>query len=772
MVQAIMLGLALGQDAASSSGGGLPAPTATFTVAGSQPQLLPDSTVQRSTTTGGAFGKGTSYVPIVLTAATTGTYHARLSSGGGTRGDILAEFAAGTILSGGAQTLLVPLDVTRRWVQIDLVDSTGVWQNGSVLVGAGLNVLGPYGQSLAEAFRANNDTTLAAAGVTVDPYTRIFATNTTYSSTTISGVSWELPADAGHHPGAGSAKFLAILSQEMGMNVGMGGHAVAGTPQSLFQWTPTGTGNAGYQQLARIAAIMLGGWEIEWWFGGHNESEAGVLDHYYQSDIDFRVFGSGGAGGTAAINPINLDGLTARTGAVTHLVSGIPMLKRNVDFYYGRTSQSLQVRKGGKDWCAAAPTKRKYVDAPAMKTSDGTHEVNAGGIEVAICAARARLSDNVGPSLVSAARDVSNPNDLIVTLANPGTALQLTGNWWKRVAVYISGGTLNWVPCTSGTAIDATHFRVTLTAPSGGGNWGDGNAFDVYLGTPNEGDPGIDPSGDMIRDDRTDTLDPVNGRPFVNNVIPIVAAALNPVGATTPTANYPNAYVAPLSTIDMGLTSVTYDTVEHLTGFGFPMIGGYALTPKSFTGNLHELTYSEGRGMTMEGFFRTPAAAPSSNRTLFYFGGMSFTYDTLGRLRGNAQAPGAGIISAALPFNSVIWCAFVQDASGTWLYHFNHSGVSQQVIRAGLVAATSSQYAITALAGGINASGSNLFTGTTGASLFEFAVWDTVKYTGGTNAFAARTTPLVGNEANLIHLWRGSQQAEVGGKQPDIVKLL
>jgi hypothetical protein len=85
-----------------------------------------------------------------MTAVTVaGTIHARCSSGGVTRGDMQAEFVSTTIAATGAQTVQVSgVDARLGWFYLDILDSSGTWQNGTVLIGMGDLTLAS-GQSLA-----------------------------------------------------------------------------------------------------------------------------------------------------------------------------------------------------------------------------------------------------------------------------------------------------------------------------------------------------------------------------------------------------------------------------------------------------------------------------------------------------------------------------------------------------------------------------------------------------------------------------------------------
>jgi len=771
--------------------GGLPAANGTATM--SATNLMADQIIQRSSTNDGSFGIGQASVPVLFSSiAASGTIHARFSSGGATRGDLQPEWIATSVVANASPVIVnVPgLDVTKRWGYLDILDSSGVWQNGTTRIGAGVNVA-IAGQSLAGAFMLSGDLELSSALATatsangsplaVNSFTRIFATSDVYSTAGVSGVTWSqfktgtANTSNGDHPGAGAAALCNYISETIGCNVGMFGHAVAGTAQSTWQWTPIGSINLRYQQFALVANTAGGKWEYEIWIQGHNEAEAGVLGHYYQTDLDFRVFGTGSSGGYAGINSIVLNGLTSRTGAVKRIVETIPFLHPTPNYYYGRTNQVNEIRKGAKAWCAASKDGTHpnafYVNVPgASAPSDGIHPGQLGGLETAKCMARAIFSDNNGPSIASAARDPLNPNDIIVTM-NVNGNLVVTGNWHKRFSVYIAGSTLNFCNVANGsgpgtTGLTANQLRLTLQKRLDVTDWADGDSFDVWLAPPYDGDPSVNVSGDMIRDDRFDVYDLTKGRAFQNSVVPTNAAALNSSGTVTPTSNYTNTYIAPKSMIDLTMTGASYDSVEHLAGFGKPLIAGYGTSPQSFVGNHHELAYST-TDMTIVARIRTPTSFSATGNKTIYNNGQFGIYlaASTGKIFASGQNGGATTTTAsALLTNHVYWIAATQTATATTLYVWDGT----TLVRPTPAAATPSPYTITGSPVIVNASGSDFFAGVSGASIFEVATYDAAIYTG--TGFTPPSTPLVGNEANLISLYRMTLEGSNGSLQPNVVR--
>lgn len=759
-----------------TTGGGsgpvIPTPTATATMT----QLAYANQIfQRDTLTGGGQSVGQGKVPVAFSALTVaGTLNFRCSSGGATRGDLQSETVGPTVASTGAQTVsFTGVDAGLRWFYLDVRDANG-WTNGTTLIGMGDLTLAS-GQSLYVYFIFNNDTAWSNAAViaannganlATDPYlqyTRIFATCESYSSATVTGVVWELPG-ATHYLSSGAAKYLAATAAADGVVKGLCGHGVSGSAQSLWQSSPTGTGNAGYQQLARVVGATGGKYRFQFWWQGHADAEGSVEAQSYQADMNLREFGTNG------YSTLN----TYPAASVIRLVNTIPNIELG-PYYYGPMRNVNEIRKGAKNWCAAkndgTHTNGVYVEMPALSLVADPHPGTIGCIEAAKCLARAATNDNLGPAIASATRDVSNPNDLILTFTQQAAAdFQLTGSWWTRVAVYIAGSTQNYVLCTGGSRISSTQLRVTLTAPTGG-PWAVGDAFDVMMGAPWDGDRISDPSGNMIRDDRTDAFDPNKGRVFQTNQIPVNAAAITGGGATTATANYPITYKAPSSLNDIVMTSAVYDTVEHLTGFGLPLIGGSGVTrTNQVAANSHGMV-SSSLPITIVRRFRTPAAAPAANRYLMQWGGISLVLNSSMKVFVSGYNLNANSISATLLANKVYWVAGIISPTGvTSLYWFNCTDAAQTVQKS-TGTTTTTPYSVTLGVGSVNGVGTDLFTGTTGASIFEGAVYDShTVYTGAAGSFTPPAAPLVGNEANLISYNPCNAANDTAGVQKDIVR--
>jgi len=743
--------------------------------------LLDHSVWQRDTLTGGGQGVGQGSIPILFSTISPGTLSVRISSGGASRGDLQAEYQITVTASGTNQTVPISgIDARLGFFYVDVKDSTGTWQNGSTLTSMGDVTLG-FGQSLMGGFFQTNETALntalstgtASASIPVtapNANTRIIATSDSYSPGSITGVVWSLPADGDYHvgirQGAGAALYLHWLAVLNGCNQGLVAHGYSGAYQSTFQVAPTGTNNSNFQQLNRLMGLIGYKWRYQFWWQGHADSDSSVYN--YDADMDFREFGTGG------YSSLNL----FPRASVTRIVNTIPNLFLG-PYYYGPMHNALLIRNKGKAWCAAKNDGTNlngiYVEMPGLSEPGDPHPGQYGNIEATKCILRAITSDNLGPKLLSATRDGSNPNDLILTFQQTGTDFQLTGNWWKRVAVYISGSTMNYIGCSTGSKINTTQLRVTMRTPVGGGTWGDADAFDIIMGAPWDGDLSSDPSGDMIRDDRTDSYDTSKGRPFQTGTVPITAAALNSGGTHTATANYPGmsilnktGFVAPYSIHDLTMTSAAYDTVEHKTGFGFPLIGGHGTTLQNQVALNGHGTLSSAPPLTLVGRFKAPTAG-SGNRTVFNWGNSAIGYSNARKLFASGNGSGTASMATACTVGSVYWFAFVLTTTGVRLYTCIEGG---SVVMASALAPTS-KYSMCNAFAIISAATTADFFGNGDGSIFDIGVFATDQlYTGGSGSFSPPSTPLTGSEPNLIFACPFTKQNDpsLTGIQADLVR--
>jgi hypothetical protein len=193
------------------------------------------------------------------------------------------------------------------------------------------------------------------------------------------------------------------MAVSQGCNHGYVAHGISGSYQSAWQWTPTGANNALYTQLTRLIGLVNGKWRFQFWWQGHADSDTSA--YTYQNDMDYREFGASGVGGYTALN-------SYPRANVIRLVNTIPNLFLG-PYYYGPMRNAQRIRVAGKAWCAAkndgTNTNGIYVEMPGLAEPSDPHPGQLGYIEAAKCLVRAVNSDNLGPKLLSATRDVSLP---------------------------------------------------------------------------------------------------------------------------------------------------------------------------------------------------------------------------------------------------------------------------------------------------------------------------------------------------------------------------
>jgi hypothetical protein len=771
-------------SAVNAGGEGAPAITngiaavpvpATFSRPTDQPLgILADHTYQCDSETGGLFGKGKASVSFPVTVTANGTIYVRLrdKSTGQTVGSV-SNYPVTTA------TTSINFDIPGRlgWGYIDMSRDNTDWSTfaGGVAVGAGDQSLA-LGQSLGVRFSDQSDVALSSPSVgnlAADPnlpFCRTFVTNENNHPNDVTGIVWEMPGAGVHNKGAGSAKYLTALAAARGRNQSLASHCVSGTPQEFWQYV---SGHQEYNQLVRVVNATGGKYRFVIYWQGHADAQCCIPARQFQNGLNFCLFGTGAAGGVAALNTfVDSQGRTSRNGSCNYLVATIPNVKYNVyNYFYGPMAAANEVRKGGMALCAANPGIATYVNMEGCSETDGVHPGNVGMVDAAVCFLRAALSDNLGPRVMAAQRDPANPNDILVTVSNSGTDLQLSGI--PRFVVYIAGSTHNMWPLASWAKVDAHTVRLTLSTAVATPTLGD--AFDVWLAPPYDGDLGIDPSGSMLRDNRTDSFDGVNGRTMQPNTAPATAAAINSGVPKTPNGSLPNPYIAPSSIYDIVMAGSTYAASEALAGFGLPLTGATsALTPKmngdqeSSTGNL---TVGSGCGGTLAIRFRMPTAAPTgSSAFLWSWGAFAFTIDTAGKLRGivnNATA----ISSSALTFGEVYWAAVTLMEDGTvYLHYARLTGAASGLGVVNRIATSTTQrYSKTNQQGGIPSP--MIFATTTGASVFDVGFYGAAIYTAAAASTVIPTVPIASGDPNLLQAWSVTAAGESGGRQKNKVLL-
>jgi hypothetical protein len=406
----------------------------------------PDRIYQRDTTTGGAASKGTGVVPVALSAVTTaGTLYARLSSGGGTRGDVQASYALTPISATGAQTVNVPVAARLGWFQLDLSGDGTTWQNGTVNIGMG-DLTFFMGQSLMQGFMANafdHSTTLVSMGLTPTNYAR------TYCSSEMGAgylpTAWEAiqdtPTSNSTSTSAGAAEFSNRMVALTGVNIGLCGVIAGGT--SISAWLDG-------QELATNAKAVMdqtgGKFAITWWFQGHND--ASTATQTYQTGLT--NIHTWMAAHNSYPNP-------------TGFVTSIP----NSNGGYGTFPVNVDgIRQGDTAWCAAnGKISLNFNDIQLV--SDGTHPTQVGARRMGVHLYRA-LRPTFGAANNDTGHVLGQPvisgSNITIPFTGAGNLLKV-GNpetrW--RVAAYGTDGTdSSFDYVINSMAVDNTAKTITL----------------------------------------------------------------------------------------------------------------------------------------------------------------------------------------------------------------------------------------------------------------------------------------------------------------------
>lgn len=358
---------------------GLSAPTAIFTMT----QLAAAyRRYQRTTFTGGDFGKGTGPIDVTIASATAGTFHARLSSGGATRGDIKAPWEAGSV-AGGATTLIatsVPAGPDDLYLDLGISDGAGgtTWLNGTTPVAMGLNVAGAGQSLLLDMVAKLHDTasSIASTGATINPKGRV-----RFQMPADPATAWVLPTEAANGVrvinSAGVAEYLDLLARREGVAVGFIGYAQGATPITP-NWLPGGANHT-----ALIANLAAGGGAFEefiWW-QGHSDAASVMSYHVYRGHLD----------------TLFADMATRSTVPFRKVLSAIPNIN---SASWGNFATRANIRTAQERW--AADNGGYYVTMSDLAlNADMVHENQLGARRAAQHIYRAVHSDagNTGPQI-------------------------------------------------------------------------------------------------------------------------------------------------------------------------------------------------------------------------------------------------------------------------------------------------------------------------------------------------------------------------------------
>ena len=732
---------------------------------------------QRDSLTGGGQGKGQGTVPVSVAVTAAGAIYARRRSTDGSNTILQAPWLVGGNVSTATTTLNVsgvdapaftssalPSATNDGWFYLDLSGDGATWQNGTTAITMG-DLTSFAGQNIATCFfnRDAVDTTNTITSVLGDAYvsdygrvflaydgsTNHFPTNPVTTSAPAS-MSWAKPVTGGTYDSTAVVEFLKRMIASDGVAHGAIGYTHSGV--GIHTWNPTQTSNSTTLLKSVQASAAPRGWRREMWYHGHSDSSYGVSVAAYKLGLENIGLAKNGttavSGGFSANNPY--------VGTVQRYMGAYPIVNNSSS---GTAKQLDRVRSAGKSF--AADNGWTYVDASDVAVVNGvtTGSGATSGVNLARDFYRAMTPNgNVGPSLVSASRGTTaggSPKVITVVMSDLGTDLQTSGStWYQRFKVFNAGSSSQWT-ISSGTKVDATHVTLTLASDPG-----DGQALDIRANWLAEGVS--DTSSVMLRDNRLDGDGITVGRPIAPYFnAGTLSSAITCAAPGSGTTNTPNTVVAPSSTYDITMVSPTYSSagVELVTGFGNYLNGG-----KGKAGNTPG-PYNI--GLTAELFFSV-SALPSSDSIIFSTGPGSgargdlmlssagklkmLTIATSGLDSGLSSPiidPNADVIvpgkvyHAALmlgPHGSTVFCKNITD-------NVNFTPFTSNTPWFGTP--KSNNYCIFELASGLSS--------LTNASACHLAVWEGERwYSGGiiATSHTPPTTPLVGNEANLIALYR------------------
>ncbi|WP_404713207.1 hypothetical protein [Sphingomonas sp. MMS24-J13] len=700
-------------------GRGGPPITATATV--TMTQLASANRIyQRSSRTGGGQGKGQGSIPLALSAATAaGTIVARFSSGGATRGDYQAPWVAATIAATGAQTVnITGVDAGLRWGYLDILDSTGTWQNGTTLVGMG-RITAFGGQSPVTRMiypLSDASTTCASLGITPNGFTSAYAT---YDVSSGLPTGWRSPSDSDTvYKSAFIMDFLNRQSAQFGVVCGFAGASIGGSPLCTIQ-----------PQLLNVLA-QVGGWESLFWYQEYDDAQRSSTKKLYKAALDY-LFSQLNALNTAYPSYTKYVGGIHNTGPLS-ATTFAPAIQG------GSIAQRVQMRRASREW-ATANSALQILPAD-IKTADGVHQTQAGALACSTHFHRATYAEaggdasgDVGATIVSATRSGTTVT-VNLSQQSGGTALVGTGSWWTRFTLYEVGSVRSAWPITGGAIVNSTQLTLTL-----GNDPGDGKPLDLWLYIPWETGANVnDGTINVLRDNRTADGFAV-GRNVMPTLDPVSIAAPSPGGAqNTP----PGGIIPAVSTLALTGTSPTY-SASGVSGFGQMMTGGTAILG---TGACPMIV----AGLTFEAFFVCPALT-ASTQAIISFSTNSYVAVTSGGL---LTVKAGGIVTpvnsaSALTPGHRYHVALVVSANGWNVYLTDTTAATAGALvitKTGATSLIQSQQ----VAGVRTYNGTSNMTGSGGA-VSNVALWQVEKYSGA--SYTAPTAPYTGAETDLIESW-------------------
>lgn len=360
------------------------------------------------------------------------------------------------------------------------------------------------GQSLANRSFAKNDdtTTIAAAGATISPNTRIMATYSESGAPTfmpaIGDLVWGVPSDAGPYSSAFTAA-LPYYMEKFGYPAGVDliGHAVGNTP--ISSWQP---GQPNYERLLAntLRAVSMGAVpKFAAIFIGHRDATDGTTAAAFKAGLDGYF-----------------NGLKASVPTIQYLI--VMTIPWNNSTIGGSAAQMLTIRKAASEWCAT--NSASYIAPQDINLSDGVHPGQIGEVAMARAAARAArpslglAGSHLGPTIASVVRDTVNTK-VVMTFNLPAgaTSLVKTGDPSPRIQVY-QAGTYTTAFAVQGLVVGTNTITFNDLAPS--------TAIDVWLDADPQSGP-TDGTSAVIRDNHIEADEAAAGMTVGRTIAPTLA---------------------------------------------------------------------------------------------------------------------------------------------------------------------------------------------------------------------------------------------------------
>lgn len=459
---------------------------------------------QRSSRTGGAYGKGVGGVPVTMHSdQPVATLEMRVRDAE-TMATLGGWQTVASALAPGSNTvnITVPAPDSARWYVLDLRPNGN---DSEILTtpkfGMG-EVTAAFGQSLcADMFAIVATTgggTIASLGVTVSPYGSVYGQAGQLSDHDMTGsASWALPATAGKYDSTFAARYLERMVAALGVPCALVGSGVGST--DIRAWLPsTSPNNSGpsdgvflYANWKRIVTKAGGKFGTLIWCQGHRSA-----DHAYPQSLYTGYL-------TELIDSVGADFSSV---SFSRLVSTIPSIA------VGSVNPSAvnTIRLAGLAYVIGDPAADLIDGLDVELADDLVHPSQLGNIKFADHFLRSALyklaelpAGSRGPTIQGAHRDGG-----VLTLNlqhQTGTALVATGNLATQFGVYDRGTRTEPYAISSVTLSQPAQVKITLASPPD-----IGQLLDVWYRHPADTPEAITSA---IRDDTSDIVT-TRGRPL------------------------------------------------------------------------------------------------------------------------------------------------------------------------------------------------------------------------------------------------------------------